>query len=105
MFNNIQKKTHPTLFIQFMKRLRVWNYVSITRYSYLARSYDEKGKLIRICYSDLKSRGSVKFYLFGLRCVIRPNQRFMLRESIKLSQMQAEDDAMNGCFYSKNCKK
>ena len=44
-----------------MKKVTVLNYVSISRDSYPALSHDEKEKLIRSYYSDMKSRGSGKF--------------------------------------------
>ena len=48
---------------EFMKKVTVWDYASITRDSYLALSHDEKEKLIRRYYFDTKSRGgSGKFY-------------------------------------------
>ena len=45
-----------------MNKVVVWDYASITRESYLALSHDEKEKLIRRYYSDMKSRSSGKFY-------------------------------------------
>ena len=37
-----------------MKKVTVWDYASITTDSYLALSHDEKEKLIRSYYSDMK---------------------------------------------------
>ena len=34
-----------------------------------------------------------------------PNSRFMLRESLKLIWMHAEDDVMKRVFYCKKCEK
>ena len=33
------------------------------------------------------------------------HQRFMWRESLKLTWIPAEDDVMKNCFYCKNCEK
>ena len=34
-----------------------------------------------------------------------PNRRFMLRESLQLIWMCADDDKMNSCFYCRKCEK
>ena len=61
MVDKIQEEIDATLFGQFMKKVTVLNYVSISRDSYPALSHDETEKLIRSYYSDMKSRGSSKF--------------------------------------------
>ena len=45
-----------------MNKVAVWDYASITREGYPALSHDEKEKLIRRYYSDMKSRSSGEFY-------------------------------------------
>ena len=46
-----------------MKKVSIWDYALITRDSYLDFSHDEKEKLIRRYYFDMKIRGdSSKFY-------------------------------------------
>ena len=52
--NNIQEEFDLNLFGLFMKKVTVWDYASITTDSYLALSHDEKEKLIRSYYSDMK---------------------------------------------------
>ena len=61
MVDKIQEEIDPTLFGQFMKKVTVLDYLSISRDSYPVLSHDEKEKLIRSYYSDMKSRGSGKF--------------------------------------------
>ena len=65
MTNNIQEDINANLFGKFMKKVIVSDYASITRESYLALSHDEKEKLIRRYYFDMKSRGNVSFILFN----------------------------------------
>ena len=62
MADNVQEDIDANLFSEFMKKVTAWDYVSITRESYLALSHDEKEKLITRHYSDMKSRSSGKFY-------------------------------------------
>ena len=63
MANNAQEEFDTNLFGQFMKKVTIWDYTSITRDTYLALFHDEKKKLFRRYYSDMKSRGSGKFLL------------------------------------------
>ena len=64
MADNVQEGIDANLFGEFMKKVTVSDYSSITRDSYLVLSHDEKEKLIRRYYFDMKSRGgSGKFYL------------------------------------------
>ena len=56
--NNTQEEIDPNLFNNFMKQILIWDYGSVSSDSYLALSYDEKEKLIRNYYSDMKSHGS-----------------------------------------------
>ena len=70
MADNVPEEIDSNLFGEFMKKVTVWDYVSITSESYLALSHYEKEKLIRRYYSDTKSRGSGKFiYYFCLHSV------------------------------------
>ena len=61
MVDNIQEEIDPTLFGQFMKKVKAWDYASVTRDSYPALSHDDKERLIRNYYSDMKSEGSGNF--------------------------------------------
>ena len=67
MADNFQEDIDANVFVEFMKKVTIWDYASITRESYLALSCDEKEKLIRGYYSNMESRGSLKFiYYFSL---------------------------------------
>ena len=57
--NNTQE-FEANLFGQFMKKVTIWDHASITRDSYPALSHDEKKKLIRRYYLDMKTRNSIK---------------------------------------------
>ena len=104
--NNTQEEIDTNLFNYFMKQILRWDYGSVSSDSYLALSYDEKEKLIRNYYSDMKSHGSGELSLFFLFCHsgIMPNQWLMLRESVKLVWMHAEDDVMKNCFIVRTVK-
>ena len=104
--NNTQEEIDPNLFNYFMKQILIWDYGLVSSDSYLALSYDEKEKLIRNYYSDMKSHGSGELSLFFLFCHsgIMPNQWLMLRESVKLVWMHAEDDVMKNCFIVRTVK-
>ena len=47
MADNIQEHIDPNLFGEFMKKVTVWDFASITRDSYLVVFHDEKEKLTR----------------------------------------------------------
>ena len=61
MADNIQEHIDPNLFGEFMKKVTVWDFASITRDSYLVVFHDEKEKLTRSYYFDMKSKGCQKF--------------------------------------------
>ena len=65
MADNVQEDIDANLFGEFMKKVTVWGYTSIARESYLALSHDEKEKLIRKYYSDMKVEAVVSFILFN----------------------------------------
>ena len=73
--SNTQEEIDTDLFGQFMKKVTIWDYGSITRDSYLSLSHDEKEKLIRRYYSDMKIRSKfLLIYFFsclrGSSCLI-----------------------------------
>ena len=43
MADNVQEDIDVNLFGEFMKKVTIWDYASVTRNSYLALSYDEIG--------------------------------------------------------------
>ena len=50
-----EEEINPELFNNFMKQFAIWDYSSISRDRYLALSYQEKEKLIKNCYNDIKT--------------------------------------------------
>ena len=56
-----EEEINPELFNNFMKQIAIWDYSSISRDSCLALSYEEKGKLIKNYYHDMKNRSSGPF--------------------------------------------
>ena len=60
---NIQEEFDADLFAQFMKKVTIWEYASITRDSYLSLCHDEKENLIRKYCLEMKTRSCGKFSL------------------------------------------
>ena len=56
-----EEEINQELFNNFMKQSAIWDYSSISRYSYLALSYEEKEKLIKNYYHDMKNRSGGEF--------------------------------------------
>ena len=46
------------LFVEFMKKVAIWDFYAITKQAYLAMSEQEKRDKISKYYSDMKSRQS-----------------------------------------------
>ena len=63
--DNTQEEFDADLLGQFMKKVTIWNHASITTDSYLALSHDEKERLIRRYYIEMKNGGNGNFsYIF-----------------------------------------
>ena len=63
MAGNVQEGIDTNVFGEFMKKVTIWAYASINREIYFALSRDEKEKLIRRYYFNMKSGGgSGNFY-------------------------------------------
>ena len=56
-----EEEINPELFNNFMKLIAIWDYSLINRDSYLALSYEEKEKLIKNYYCDMKNRSDGEF--------------------------------------------
>ena len=53
------------LFVEFMKKVALWDYYGITKQAYLVMSKQEKRDKISNYYSDMKSRQSTgKFHFY-----------------------------------------
>lgn len=46
----IEEKIDENLFLEFMKKVAIWDYVSISRQNYLALLHQEKEKVIKQYY-------------------------------------------------------
>ena len=55
---SIEESIDEKLFIEFMKKVAIWDYFAITKQTYLAMSEQEKRDKISKYYSDMKSRQS-----------------------------------------------
>ena len=54
----VEEAFDENLFIEFMKKVAIWDYFAITKQTYLAMSEQEKRDKISRYYSDMKSRQS-----------------------------------------------
>ena len=55
---SVEESFDEKLFVEFMKKVAIWDYFAITKQSYLAMSEQEKRDKISKYYSDMKSRQS-----------------------------------------------
>ena len=55
---SIEEQLDEKLFVEFMKKVAIWDYFAITKQTYLAMSEQEKRDKISKYYSDMKSRQS-----------------------------------------------
>ena len=55
---SIEESLDEKLFLNFMKKVAIWDYFAITKQTYLAMSEQEKREKISKYYSDMKSRQS-----------------------------------------------
>lgn len=54
--NTVVEKFDESLFVDFMKKVPIWDYYSISKQDYLAMSENEKRQKISKYYSDMKIR-------------------------------------------------
>ena len=55
---SVEESFDEKLFVEFMKKVAIWDYFAITKQTYLAMSEQEKRDKISKYYSDMKSRQS-----------------------------------------------
>ena len=55
---SIEESFDEKLFVEFMKKVAIWDYYAVTKQAYLAMSEQEKRDKISKYYSDMKSRQS-----------------------------------------------
>ena len=55
---SIEEPLDEKLFVEFMKKVAIWDYYGITKQAYVAMSEQEKRDKISKYYSDMKSRQS-----------------------------------------------
>ena len=56
--SSIEEPLDEKLFVEFMKKVAIWEYYGITKQAYLAMSEQEKRDKISKYYSDMVSRQS-----------------------------------------------
>ena len=54
----VEETFDENLFIEFMKKVAIWDYFAISKQTYLSMSEKEKRERISKYYSDMKSRES-----------------------------------------------
>ena len=54
----VEETFDEILFIEFMKKVAIWDYFAISKQTYLSMSEKEKRERISKYYSDMKSRQS-----------------------------------------------
>ena len=70
--NTLIKITENTskLFTQFKKKVPVWDYANISKENYLSMSYEDKEKIIKQYYLDMKFRsGGESEFICCLFCL------------------------------------
>ena len=55
---SVEESFDEKLFVEFMKKVAIWDYFAITKQPYLTMSEQEKRDKISKYYSDMKSRQS-----------------------------------------------
>ena len=55
---SVEESFSEKLFLEFMKKVCIWDYFAISKQTYLAMSEQEKRDKISKYYSDMKSRQS-----------------------------------------------
>ena len=61
-FEQVSNEFDEKLFLEFMKQITIWDFYSISKEQYLAMSEQEQRLKISDYYSNMKSKGSGKFY-------------------------------------------
>ena len=59
--NNASETLYEELFGEFMKKVTLCDYTNISKGSYLSLSHDEREKIIRQYFFDMKARSSGTF--------------------------------------------
>ena len=69
--DNTPKTLDKQLFGEFMKKVPVWDYANISRENYQSLSYDDKEKIIRRYYFNMKAQSGGKFEsVYCLFCLL-----------------------------------
>ena len=63
---SVEEAFDENLFIEFMKKVAIWDYFAISKNDYLTLSEQEKRDKISKYYSDMKSRNSGGKHIFGV---------------------------------------
>ena len=66
----VEEAFDENLFIEFMKKVAIWDYFAISKQAYLSLSEKEKRDKISKYYSDMNARQSSGKRLFFLFCFI-----------------------------------
>ena len=66
----VEESFDENLFIEFMKKVAIWDYFAISKQAYLSLSEKEKRDKISKYYSDMNARQSSGKRLFFLFCFI-----------------------------------
>ena len=107
---SVEEVLDEKLFIEFMKKVPIWDYFAISKQVYLSMSEKEKRDKISKYYSDMKSRQSNgKSISFLFVCLIIWNMPLksegllIFRERLERSSKDASEYIFEHCFYCKKC--
>ena len=107
---SVEKVLDEKLFIEFMKKVPIWDYFAISKQVFLSMSEKEKRDKISKYYSDMKSRQSngksISFLFVCLFICIMPFKSdglLMLKETLERFSKDASEYKLEHCFYCKKC--
>ena len=71
-FEQVSNEFDEKLFVEFMKKITIWDFYGISKEQYLAIPEQEKRVKISQYYSDMKSKQSTGefVFLFGVWCLM-----------------------------------
>ena len=87
--NNIEETLDESLFLEYMRKVPIWDFFCISKQEYLKMAEEEKKKKISQYYSAMQSRhvpdGEFFIFIFYLECL------FQLRIIKKLQEASSID--------------
>ena len=69
-FEQVSNEFDEKLFVEFMKKITIWDFYGISKEQYLAIPEQEKRFKISQYYSNMKSKQSTGEFVFLYRCLM-----------------------------------